>query len=398
MNARKWIWRFHLYAGLTVGLLLVMIGLTGSLLVFDDEIDTALNRDLLRAESPVSRVSLQTVVARIRDAYPQETIARIRLPRGGANGGVYEVCFKAKQDARCVYVSPATAGILGERVPNDSFKQRVFLLHRKLLSGDTGETIVGVMGVLLLLMCASGLWLWLPRRALSAMRRDPLRLVRNLRLKTRGNWKAFAFSLHKTVGVCALLFLCINGATGAYMVFHDRLDPLINSITRSPARPRPPVINTTTAKDAITPTVPFASLDATVANARLVFAPDAEATIINFPTNPTQPFAVRFKQAAESHPNGRSIVYLDPRSATVVGVEDALRAPPGTRIANLMYPLHVGRLGGVFTRALQVFVGLVPALLFITGLLMWRTRFVAARRGKRSRVARAAEIVITEQR
>lgn len=107
---------------------------------------------------------------------------------------------------------------------------------------------------------------------------------------------------------------------------------------------------------------------------------------------------MRFKQAAELHPNGRSIVYLDPQTWNIIRVEDALRAPLGTRVANLMYPLHVGRLGGVFTRVLLVFVGLVPALLFLTGLLMWRARLVATRRAERSGVARAPEIVVTEQR
>lgn len=396
MNARKWIWRFHLYAGLTVGALLALIGLTGSLLVFDDEIDRKMNGDLLRVEAGASSVPLQIIIDQVKAAYPQETVARIRLPRDAANsGGVYEVCFKAKQDARCVYIEPATARIMGERVPNDSLKQRVFLLHRKLLSGDTGEMFVGVMGVLLLLMSLSGLWLWLPRKAWSVIVRDPLRLVRNLRLKTRGNWKTFAFSLHKTVGVFALLFLCVSGATGAYMAFHDWLDPALNFITRSPARPRPPSITRQT--DTTSSSARHASLDVLIDRARHIFANDAEATMINFPATPTQPLAVRFKQATELHPNGRSIVYLDPQSAIVVGVEDATRAPLSTRIANLMYPLHVGRVGGVFTRILQVFVGLVPALLFFSGLLMWRARLVAARRAERSRVARATGTVVSEQ-
>lgn len=57
----------------------------------------------------------------------------------------------------------------------------------------------------------------------------------------------------------------------------------------------------------------------------------------------------------------------------------ALAAPRGTRLVNLMYPLHIGHAGGRVTRLLQVIIGLIPALMFITGFLMWRNR-VARRR------------------
>ncbi|MEH2179020.1 PepSY domain-containing protein [Nostoc sp.] len=36
---RNWIFIFHRYLGLALGLILIIVGLTGSLLVFDDEIN-----------------------------------------------------------------------------------------------------------------------------------------------------------------------------------------------------------------------------------------------------------------------------------------------------------------------------------------------------------------------
>ncbi|MFX9612122.1 PepSY-associated TM helix domain-containing protein, partial [Acinetobacter baumannii] len=86
----------------------------------------------------------------------------------------------------------------------------------------------------------------------------------------------------------------------------------------------------------------------------------------------TAPFVVRKRFPAELHPNGRSFVYVDQYDGEVLLVENALRSPLGTRLVNLFYPIHIGLWGGLPTRILQVLIGLTPAVLFITGLLMWR--------------------------
>lgn len=368
MRTRKWLLRLHLFAGLTIGLLLALIGVTGSLLVFDTELDARLNPQLLRTTAPQgaqqSHASPDEVLDRVAQSYPQQTVARIRLPR--ASDDVYEVCFKARADATCVYVNQYTAEILGERVPDESFKQIVFMLHRKLLSGDTGETIVGIAGVMLLLMSISGIVLWLPRSI------NLRKLKRAFVVNARNGWRRTAFDLHKVVGVLAFASLSLNAATGAYMVFHKPLDAMMNRIIGSTDAQRPLSSVGSTQENA------QPSLDAVVEQSRATL-PGAELTFINLPNNATAPIAVRAKLPGELHPNGRSLVYFDARSGNLLRADSALDAPLGTRIANLMYPLHTGRLAGFATRLILVIVGFVPAFLFLSGIAMWWNRIVARR-------------------
>jgi len=65
----------------------------------------------------------------------------------------------------------------------------------------------------------------------------------------------------------------------------------------------------------------------------------------------------------------------------------------GDRFIALQYPIHTGRLGGVFGRALVCFTGIATALVSAMGLWMlltrWRLRAVPARRGYRSFAAAA---------
>ena len=115
------------------------------------------------------------------------------------------------------------------------------------------------------------------------------------------------------------------------------------------------------------------SLDEAVRKAQSAL-PQAQLTYVLPPAKPDAPFSVRGKLGDEWHPNGRSVVFLDSYTGEILHIENALNAPLGARIANALYPLHIGIVGGTANRFVLFFVGLVPAMLYVTGLLMWRNR------------------------
>jgi uncharacterized iron-regulated membrane protein len=100
--------------------------------------------------------------------------------------------------------------------------------------------------------------------------------------------------------------------------------------------------------------------------------PGGEVTYVNLPNGGAA--MVRKKMPSELHPNGRNFVYLHPQTGAVLALEDALRAPAGSRAYNVLYPIHIGRWGGIASRVLHTVLGLVPLVLFVSGLMMWRNR------------------------
>lgn len=361
---RQLIFKAHMYVGLCVGLLLALMGLTGSMLVFGDELDEFLNPALLSVEQRGERVSIEDVLKSVRQTYPSEKVARIRFPHD--REGTYELCFEAKTDARCVYVDPYSAAVLGSRVPGHSFKGRLISLHRRLLSGAPGETIIGVAGILLLLLSLSGALLWWPGRR---------NLARGWTIRWKNSRYRVNYDLHRIVGICAMLFLSFSALTGAAMVFRPSLERALNRLASVP-QPKPKPTSTVVEGQR-------ASLDELIRNADAALS-QGELTMINLPATPTAAVVVRKRVAGELHPSGRSLIYLDQYSGQVLLAENALAAPPVTRTFGNLYPLHVGRLGGTGTRLLQVLVGFVPAILFCTGLLMWRSRVRARKLSKQS--------------
>lgn len=80
MNLRKPALILHRYAGVIAGILLIIIGLTGSLLVFEEEIDHILHPQLLHVTPQQQQISSQKIVETAQKLYPNLKPHRITTP------------------------------------------------------------------------------------------------------------------------------------------------------------------------------------------------------------------------------------------------------------------------------------------------------------------------------
>ena len=72
----KCLWQIHSWMGLIAGIGLLLIGLTGSLLVFPDELDAISEPSLFRAQpTSLARLPLDTLLAGVEKALPDHEIS-----------------------------------------------------------------------------------------------------------------------------------------------------------------------------------------------------------------------------------------------------------------------------------------------------------------------------------
>jgi len=356
----------HRWLGLVAGLLLVVIGLSGSALVFRQEIDEALNPELLRVTPAATRVPMQQVLDVAQRAFPDEAPSRIRMPR--APEGVVEV-WLGRAPSRYVYVDPYRGTLLGARRPTEFLTGWLFYRDLDVLAGDAGERVVGVGALVLAVLSITGLVLWRPRRR----SKREVRAVIASALPTRS-----AYDLHRAVGFYSSALLLIASLTGASLVFHEAFEGVIYRLTRTPPKPAIPLAVSQPDRQSL-------PLDSLISIAERV-QPGGTISYIYLADAPTAAFRVRKRLAPEIHPNGRSYVALDPRTGAVLGVEDGGRAPLGAQVYNALYPLHIGIGGSTAMRVLVLVVGLAPALLAVTGVLQWWRRSARRRRRGRGRL------------
>lgn len=342
----KWL---HLWLGLTVGLIFATVGLTGTVLAFQPEWLRWQHPALATAEI-ASPAQEQAALARIAQDWGDRGLRAVDRPSHRLP--VWQGYFP---DQTRRYFDPATGALLLTRDPDTDMVLWLRDWHTHLLAGEIGEDILGVSGLVSLFLLLSGLYLWWPRwRALAQSLRwhagPPAR-----------RW----FTWHRSSGALTVPLLLLVTATGTAMVYSEAVrDALRWTFQDGPETTLP------TALAVRSDRIDWAAL-LKAADGRL---PGGELRRIAMPKPDDALVAIRTRAAGEWHPNGRSVIWLDPYQARVVQVHDATRQGIGTRISEAMYPLHGGFVGGWAWLLAVAFSGLLPTFLLATGFLFWQAR------------------------
>ncbi|MEH1834445.1 MAG: PepSY-associated TM helix domain-containing protein [Nostoc sp.] len=355
-------YKLHRYIGLAVGLIAIAIGLTGSLLVFHDEIsDFLLHRQIGAITHSGERLPVEVILNQVKTAYANQlgvTIDRIYMS-AKPNAPAIVVPRKQESDLAELYVNPYTGVVLGnsQEIFSERFFNVVYELHYSLLAGKTGYAIAGIAALLMCILSITGILLWPGWR----------KLLNGFKIKLNAHPKRINFDIHKVAGIVTAIFIALTGFTGFCWNFSDFTNPIIYAVTFTNKSASEPVSKLIPGKTPL-------ELTDQLKTARATF-PNAMLGTIYFPRKPEDALSIRFKLPQDDDENGLSYVYLDQYSGQVLRVDNILEIPLGDRVLNFFEPLHYGTFGRLPTRILYVFVGLAPLILFITGFVMWRYRY-----------------------
>ncbi|WP_127090058.1 sulfite reductase flavoprotein subunit alpha [Aquabacter cavernae] len=209
----KAVWfQIHWFLGITAGLVLAVVGVTGAMLSFEGEILAALNPEVVHvAPQPGGPLAPAALLEKVRANAPGRTVtalnisadpatsARVTLaPLPGGTGG-------PRGETR--YVNPYDGVFLGDLQGQDFFRTTM-QIHRWLASGDVGKQIVGASTIGLIILSLSGLYLRWPRRWHDWKSWLPLDLSR------RG--RNLFWELHSVIGTWVLPFYLLASLTGLY--------------------------------------------------------------------------------------------------------------------------------------------------------------------------------------
>jgi len=378
---RGWIFRIHLWSGLTIGLWAIIIGVSGSVLVFKDEIESLVESEVFTVEPQPGRASLDAVVAKIKTRFPEHTVLgfgglnekkRSHLVRIGRRG----------EDRRIVsrlYVryNQYTGEILGSHAPRSGFFGFFEKLHFYLFMGRTGMKVNAFFGVALLLMCATGILIWWP--GAKAWREG-------LRVKWRAGRKRVNYDLHRATGFCVLALLAVMAFTGFYFGFPFLVMGALARITGADAAEARKFFRGP--KSQVVEGAPRISLDLLIPKSEKLFPPGTELSRISVPARANGAFTLSGVRSGNPALHGRTGAYIDQYSGRVLASFDSREQSLGMRLALMFSPIHFGLWGGIWSKGLWFLLGLAPGTLITTGFLMWWNRVA----GKRYRAWRQSSL------
>jgi sulfite reductase (NADPH) flavoprotein alpha-component len=369
---KRILFRLHWLAGLTAGLVLAMVGLTGALLSFEGEIGTLLNAPAQSNGAAGVQLAPPAMLSRVIAAHPGRQVLALEIsdaPRVGFAPGAMPARSSAPPGKRMewVFVDAATGALLGER-RGEAFFRTTRELHRYLLSGDVGKQIVGASTVTLLVLALSGLWLRWPRthtwRAW-------------LRIDSRLGGRAFLWRLHAVLGTLVLpcyLLAALTGLSWSYEWYRAALFGALGApVPQRPAGAGAPAVHAGTAPD---PALVLERLWPAIA----METGAARSITIMFPDAAGKPLEVRHRGPDAPHERATDRLVFDVASGELRTREAYATKPTGARLAASIFELHRGSFFGIAGTVLIMLASALMPLFAVTGLLMYIERRRAARR------------------
>ncbi len=219
---RRAVFQIHLWIGLSVGLYVVMLSVTGSLLVYSRELVSVLESPMPEFQPEREPMSVEEMTRAAQRAYPGYAVTRVGR-RVTERRPVMSVNLASGDDVRERVFNPYTGEDLGDAFPVGV--QAVFWLtslHDDLLMGFDGRNINGVGSALITLLVLTGAVVWWPGRK---------RARRSLGVRWRARWPRFNWDLHSALGFWVFAFMLLWGVSGVYLAFPGPFQTIVDTFS-----------------------------------------------------------------------------------------------------------------------------------------------------------------------
>jgi len=343
----------HRWSGGFIGLLLAILGLSGTILLWEGSWVSVPG-----AHDPL-RENVQ-LIGRIAEREFASGATRITF--AGDELGLHQV---GRDNGAGAYLNQQ-----GETVATwNSQWQRpeiwIFDLHHHLFYGETGETIAGIAGIFGLLFVISGIFLWLRGRSKWRPRLLPKKFQ-----------PGPIVVHHRDLGILVAPLLLISFTTGTMMLFRPMASTLLAPWGELEERSKPPEVEQSAGPPQVAEMLAEAKAKYPDATLRRIFAP----------REPGQPWSVTVRQPFEWTANGRTRLMFD-GAGKLVKVSDPASGSQAASIYEKLLPVHSAKVGGLIWRLVMTLSGL--GLTILGAFATWSFWFRKAKKRRRPEIAKA---------
>jgi uncharacterized iron-regulated membrane protein len=385
----------HRWVGLVMAGFLIVVGLTGSLLAFNIELERVFAPQLFAKPRPgVAQLDLATLAERTQVLVPKGRLIYLAHTAADQTKAYFEPLDNPETQKPFdlgfteFFVDPWTGEELGRRRNADlsqgviNLMPFIYDLHWRLVLGEFGQWTLGIIALLWSIDCFVAFYLTLPHAITAFWRRwKPAWLI-----KRNAGFYRLNFDLHRASGLWlwAILFVfawssvmmdmrrpIYEWVMGSLFDFTSRIDDYELLPKRETQKPQ---------------------LDWHAAQAAGQGLLAAEASKEGFKVG--QPFSLQYMREynvyayearstidvvdASRYGGGASVTFDGDTGALVL-----LTLPRGQRLGNTienwLYALHMGQVFGMPYRIFVCALGLVIAMLSITGVYIWWKKRAARR-------------------
>ena len=334
--------------GLIAGAFIAVLGVTGSILAFEPELDLLLHSDVSYLAPSGKVLSLVEIGDSASRKYGGDPVVAF-LPSSSPHFPAQVVMSRG-----IVSVNQYTGEVLGIRTRGQTFFGFVRSIHVRLGTGDVGKNVLRLSAAAMLFSIVSGLYLWWP--------------LKRLRIRTPWLSGGFWFDLHNSVGILALVPWLVLGLTGTVIGFEDQVAAVLDRVAgSSPAHTNRSLMRSDAEPGAIEITPDQA---VAIACAQL---PGAVPSRVQMPRYGGI-YVVRLEYADHRIAGGENSFSIDPWSGKIISADLAADLPTRERLMAMNEAIHTGDGFGISGRALVALAGLILPVQAASGIVIWLRR------------------------
>ncbi len=369
----------HRYTGLGIALFLIIVGITGSILVWHEELDSWLNPHWFIVDTAGQPRSAQQLIGAFKAQRPQADISFINMPMSADSSVHVSVINYFASDGLTaldqVFLDPVSGDILGARNTRNPGLNRgeiirwIYVLHYKLTLGNGVMIFMGWVSMVWLFNCFIGFYLTLP---LGAFRWSKWKKAWKIR-PTR-----FNYDWHRATGLWLWPLMAMLAFTGVYFnISAQVVMPVLKAVTEVTRQPfeepplKEPLFNPVLDWDAAIGlgADEMRSRDIAYKLQYVGYYPYNGYYLVGFDTEHKKAEGVVGTQ-----------VYVDGRDRSIISTRIVGEGKPGDTFLEWQFPLHSGKAFGLVNRIIIFLTGLAVAASSVTGVLIWwRKRRARAR-------------------
>jgi len=387
---KKILFQIHWLLGITAGIVIALVGLTGAALSFEHELLGLMNRGVVTvAQQSTPRLPVQELLTRIEAHNPDKKIqninvfsapnlaARVTFAPPPAKDAPASSGPPQRRRGETRYVDPYSGELLGGKtLTGQETLQTIERIHRGMVAGPTGRMIVGISTFALVFFALSGLYLRWP--ASGALKWQTWFKVHG---KLKG--RAFLWNLHSVVGTWVLPIYLLASLTGLYFSYDWYRQGVVKVFGATPPSRDVPKLDAPSAGQP------------DVAQLWAVFEKESHGydnATLALPQSPNQAVEIRYLRLDADHERATDRLILHPATAAIIKHERFADRDFGGRIVGSMLPLHSGSYFGLTGVIVVMIASLAMPLFAITGWMLYLKR----RRGKQRAAAQQRELAISQ--
>jgi uncharacterized iron-regulated membrane protein len=340
---KRKLYQLHKWCGLVAGIFILLLGISGAILVFHQELESLENRNFWYVENQ-SKVSIDKAYRNLVSLYPDYELRLSRFSHEPSNTLIFNL--KKNEKSLLAIMHPTDGSILKLIDSNKAWVNWILNFHYSFQGGGLGKIAVFIAGLFFLTSLLTGLMIYRKSIFKVLLFRAPFR---------RGSGKAISSSLHRYIAVWALLLNFLLVITGLLISF-DNISHhgQTKSGSISPMR---------------------ISLDSALNIVHSRY-PEFRPTYIRFPKESSKPLIINGKveQASFYWTQYYNEIAVDLHNGYIYPLKLTSQGSFKTKVASVVGVIHLVEFDSFFVKMLFCLVGLSAPLLTITGFIIWRNK------------------------